>query len=88
MISSGQVNFGQIGRWIGSYRSMSQQDFVSNLERMDEYERGFVKSLWDNPRDVAARKAYSDWLEDHNRAETAKQIREGYTFGYGYYYET
>jgi uncharacterized protein (TIGR02996 family) len=38
-------------------------------------ERGFLKAIKENPRDVATRLAYADWLEEQNRPYDALQQR-------------
>jgi len=52
------------------------------LERdSNETERGFLRALWNNPNDQAARSAYGDWLEEQGRSWAAAAVRFGETPG-------
>lgn len=41
----------------------------------DTEERGFLRAIKENPKDVTTRMAYADWLEEHTRPYEAFQQR-------------
>lgn len=69
-----------IWQW-STARKIGRLEFVYYIEQKSELERNFMLKLYDNPNDLATRLVYADWLEENGRAETAKHVRNGWTFG-------
>lgn len=61
--------------------TLDKETMTFYAEQRDELERLFMMQLWENPKDDLTRAAYSDWLEEHYRLDTANLVRSGWTFG-------
>lgn len=64
---------------------MTEHDNAFLLELLQDYtERKFAAALRNCPNDETARAAYSDWLEEQGREESASLVRQGFTPGLGW----
>ncbi len=67
---------------------MTTEDYEFILELFGYYgkdDEGFLRALKENPDDEQTRLAWADFLEEHNRPESAKLLRKGWIPGQGYW---